>query len=69
MTALLEKAIQESTVLSNSEQDFIAALLLENIRDAKQWDTQFAGSKDVLEELFDEATDDYQQGRATPLRA
>ena len=40
-------------------QDFLAALLLENIRDAQHWDAQFAASKDVLEELFDEAMEEY----------
>ena len=55
MTALLERAIQETQALSETEQDFLAEMLLENIRDAQHWDIQFAGSKDVLEELFDEA--------------
>ena len=31
MTALLEKAIQETQTLSGAEQDFVAALLIENI--------------------------------------
>lgn len=31
MTALLEKAIQETQTLSETEQDFVAALLIENI--------------------------------------
>ena len=69
MTALLEHAIQEITVLSDSEQNFLAALLLENIRDGKHWDAQFAASKDVLEELFDEAMEEYQTGRTTPIKA
>lgn len=69
MTALLEHAIEETKVLSDTEQDFIAALLLENIRDTKQWDAQFAASKDVLEELFDEAMEEYQQGRTTAIKA
>ena len=55
MTVLMERAIQEITGLSESEQDFLATLLLENIRDTKQWEEQFASSKDVLEDLFDEA--------------
>lgn len=62
MTALLEEAIEETKSPLSSEQDFVAALLLENIRDTRQWDAQFAGSKDVLEGLFDEATQEYQAG-------
>jgi hypothetical protein len=69
MTALLEKAIQETQTLSEAEQDFVAALVIENIQDTRQWDAQFAASKDVLEELFDEAMEEYQAGRTTPLNA
>ena len=69
MTVLLEQAIQETQVLADDTQNFLAALLLENIRDARQWDAQFAASKDVLEELFDEAMEDYQKGRTTALNS
>ncbi len=66
MTALLEHAIQETKVLSDTKQDFLAELLLENIRDAQHWEAQFSASKDVLEELFDEAMEDYQKGPPSP---
>ena len=69
MTALLERAIQETEVLSDTEQDFLAALLLENIRDTQHWDAQFAASKDVPEELFDEATAEYKAGRTTAINS
>ena len=68
MTALLERAIQETEALSDTDQDFLAALLLENIQDAKQWDAQFAASKDVLEKLFDEATAEYEAGRTAAIK-
>ena len=67
MTALMERAMDEAKVLPDSEQDFLAALLLENIRDTQGWDAQFAASKDILEELFDEAMEEYQQGRTIPI--
>ena len=69
MTVLMERAIRETTELSESEQDFLATLLLENIQDAKQWEEQFASSRDVLEELFDEAMEEYHAGRTTPVNA
>ena len=69
MTALLERAIQETKVLSDTEQDFLAALLLDNIRDTQHWDAQFAASKDVLEELFDEATAEHKAGRTTAINS
>ncbi len=69
MTALLEKAIQETAALPDREQDFLAALLLDNLEDVRRWDAQFAGSQDVLEELFDEAMEEYQAGRTRPINA
>jgi hypothetical protein len=69
MTALLQEAIRETKGLSESEQDFVATLLLANIHDARQWDAEFAASKDVLEELFDEATEEYRASRTTEIRA
>ena len=69
MMVLMERAIQEITGLSESEQDFLATLLLENIRDTKQWEEQFASSKDVLEDLFDEAMEEYHAGRTTLVNA
>ena len=69
MMGLMERAIQEITELSESEQDFLATLLLENIRDTKQWEEQFASSKDVLEDLFDEAMEEYHAGRTTLVNA
>ena len=69
MTALLEHAIQETQSLSDTEQNFLASVLLENIRDAQHWDAQFAASQDVLEELFDEAAAEYQSGQTTEINA
>lgn len=37
--------------------------------DEQQWDAQFAGSLDVLEELHDEIAADYEAGRTTPIHA
>ena len=66
MTALLEEAFQQTQTLPDDAQDWLAALLLENLRDARQWDAQFAASPDVLEELFDEADADYRAGTHHP---
>ncbi len=38
-------------------------------RDEQCWDTQFAGSLDVLEDLYDEITADEKAGRTTPVNA
>jgi hypothetical protein len=67
MTTLLKKAVSEATSLSEDEQDFLVSLVLENIQDTRQWDAQFTASKDVLEELFDEAMKEYREGYTTPI--
>ena len=38
-------------------------------RDEQAWDAQFAGSRDVLEELHDEITADHEAGRTVPIQA
>jgi len=38
-------------------------------RDELVWDAQFAASRDVLEDLYDEITADHEAGRTTPVRA
>ena len=60
MTALMGRAIEETKTLPDTEQNFIAALLLENIQDSRQWDAQFSASRDVLERLFDEVMEEHQ---------
>ena len=69
MTTLLEEAVMEANSLPDDEQDFLAALVLESIRDRRRWDAKFAASKDVLEELYDEAMKEYRKGRTTPINA
>ena len=69
MTALMEKAIKETAKLSDEEQDLVASLVLDTIRDTRRWDAQFARTKDVLEELYDEAMEEYNAGKTTPINS
>ena len=69
MTALMEKAIKETAKLSDEEQDLVASVVLDTIRDNRQWDAKFARTKDVLEELYDEATEEYSAGKTIPIDA
>lgn len=69
MTALLEKAIKETKKLSDEDQDFVASLVLETLRDTARWNAKFARSKDVLEELYDEAMEEYAAGRTVPINS
>ena len=48
MTRLLEKAVEEISKLSRTEQDSIAAVILEEISDEKKWEESFLASKKGL---------------------
>ena len=55
MTEMLEKAIAEVQQLSESEQDAMAQLILEELEDERRWDASFAKSPALLEKLLAEA--------------
>lgn len=51
MTELLERAIARLQTLPASEQDTIAATILEEIEDDRRWDESFCRSPNVLAKL------------------
>ena len=51
MTSLLEQAFEETAVLPESELDWVAQLLLDTLRDEREWDRQFAESQAMLDSL------------------
>lgn len=63
MTQLLERAIEAARKLSASEQDAIAALILEELADERRWEEAFAGSQDRLAELAAKVRRDIAEGR------
>lgn len=67
MTELLERAITKLKTLPASEQDAIAAMILEELRDEILWDAAFARSQDVLAKLATEAMIEYQAGKTLEL--
>jgi hypothetical protein len=68
MTRLFEKAVEEISKLSKTEQDSIAAVILEEISDAKKWKESFLSSQKGLELLAKEALVEYKSGRTKPLK-
>lgn len=44
MTALLQRAIAETSKLSDEQQDAIASLILEELEDEAKWDAKFSNS-------------------------
>ncbi len=67
MVVLLEKALAEIRKLSESEQEALAAWILEEIESERRWETAFAASEDLLAQLADEAIIEHRAGRTFPL--
>ena len=67
MTELLEQAIAKLKTLPASEQDAMAALILEELEDETRWDRAFEQSQHVLAFLAAEAMAEYQAGKTQPL--
>ncbi|MGH7199318.1 MAG: hypothetical protein ACREJB_01855 [Planctomycetaceae bacterium] len=63
MTQLLEQSLAELEKLSETEQDAIAALILDEIADERRWDDAFARSQDQLARLAEKAREDVRAGR------
>ena len=67
MTRLLEQALSEVQTLSVAEQDAIAAIILQEIADERQWDETFARSQEHLARLAEKARADIRAGRVHDL--
>ena len=58
MTELLEQAVEKAKNLPDSEQDAIAAMILEELEDETKWEKRFSVSKDSLAKLASEAMEE-----------
>lgn len=67
MTQLLEKALSEVAKLPPSEQDVLAAILLEELASEQKWGELFAKSQDKLAELAEEALAEHRSGKTKPF--
>jgi len=67
MTELLEQAIAKLKTRPISEQDAIAALILEELEDDNRWDESFARSPDLLAKLAAEAMAENRAGKTQEL--
>ncbi len=62
MTALLQKAFAEAAKLPQSDQDRLAAWLLDEMHDEARWDAAFAASQNALDQLADRALAEIEAG-------
>ena len=67
MTKLLEKALEQVAKLPASEQDALAAIVLDELASEERWTRSFAASQDKLATLAEEALREYNAGRTKPL--
>jgi len=67
MTQLLEKAFSEVAKLPASEQDAVAALVIEELTSERRWSSSFGNSQDLLARLAEEALAEYASGQTKPL--
>ncbi len=63
MTRLLEQAIQAVQTLPATEQDTIAAVILDELEDERRWDEAFDRSQEKLAQLAEKAREDIRAGR------
>ena len=63
MTPLLKKVLDEVYKLRPEEQDAIAAVILAELEDERQWQEAFAESQDKLAQLARKVRADIKAGR------
>ncbi|MCF2970915.1 hypothetical protein L1047_06870 [Synechococcus sp. Nb3U1] len=67
MTELLERAIARLQALPESEQDAIAAMILEELEDDLRWDESFSRSPNILAKLAASAMAEHHAGQTQEL--
>lgn len=67
MTKLLEKALSQVAKLPATEQDAVAAIVIEELASERRWSQSYAKSQDLLARLSEEALAEYAAGRTKPL--
>ena len=67
MTGLLEQALAEVQKLPPDQQDAIATLILEELRDETQWNDAFEQSQDALARLAQKVRSEKRAGHVKPL--
>ncbi|MEQ8996511.1 MAG: hypothetical protein RID53_08405 [Coleofasciculus sp. B1-GNL1-01] len=67
MTKLLEQAIEKVKTLPETDQDAIAALILEELEDETRWDQTFYQSQHALAQLAEAALAEDRAGKTQEL--
>lgn len=67
MTEQLKQVFDMASALPPSEQDALAAILLEEIRSEARWQELFDQSGDILDRLAEQALKEHREGKTLPL--
>lgn len=67
MTEQLRKAIEELERLPESDQEALAAWLLDELRSERRWAELFAASPETLARLAEEAIHEFHAGKTQPF--
>jgi hypothetical protein len=65
MTQLLDQALAEIRKLPETEQNAIAALILDELADERIWDEAFANSQESLARVAERVREDIRAGRVS----
>ncbi|MBZ0282962.1 MAG: hypothetical protein K8L97_19640 [Anaerolineae bacterium] len=67
MMQLMEKALAEIQKLPETEQESLAAWILDELASERRWSESFAASEDLLAQLAAEALIEHRAGKTQPL--
>jgi hypothetical protein len=67
MSTLLEMALEKVVALPLDEQDAIASQILASLADEDAWKSRFAGKRDVIRRMAQEAFEEDERGETLPL--
>ncbi|EGY00550.1 hypothetical protein AZA_57845 [Nitrospirillum viridazoti Y2] len=67
MATLLQKAFEQAAKLPADEQDHIAALMLDEMEDERQWQAKFARDAVKLDEIARDVRAQIGRGETFPL--
>ena len=67
MTQLLEQAFSEAAKLTEVEQNTLGKWLLAELASERRWNELLAKSEDLLNQLAEEAVEEYRQGKTELL--
>jgi hypothetical protein len=67
MTQALSAAVASAAKLPEEEQNVLAAILLEEMESEERWSALFSGSQNLLEQMANDAIQDFQAGQVQPI--